>query len=154
MFADDPLTDSMAASLGSLPKLRLVDIYADISDEALVLLCASRSIEELRISHCDKVTERGFAAMESLPLNKLQLGGRRSTTLGSVFEHLAHIKSLRDVSVDVKAVTDEQLAWISEMTWLEQLNLDGWYGGQAHALSREQHDWLQSRLPNATIEVW
>ena len=128
-----------AACLATLPHLRNVGICAEMSDDSLLALCASRSICEISLWRCGQLTERGFARLSALPLERFNLWNTGWDE--RVFEYLAGIKSLSYVGVEIGAVSDDQLANIARMTGLDEILLiNGTAPGPI--LSDEQFAWL------------
>lgn len=118
------VSDAGLAALGELGSLKHLDLSGTkISDGGLKHLAKLEQLESLSLEST-KVTEQGLAYLEPLQsLESLRLyTGSPTTDVGA--EHLAKLKSLRQLS-DRLVITDKGVAQLATLPHLERLMLSG-----------------------------
>lgn len=145
---DGTFTETKATQIAAIPRLRELALYAEISDDVIVALSASESLEDLSLHLSQQVTERGLRALERLPLKRLVLHGAAVDV--SFLDSLARMRSLREATVRLANVSDEQIMALPKIATIQKLTLTE-YGDHSPALSDAQLALLKTRLPRAVI---
>ncbi len=93
-----------------------------VTDDGLAALRGAHSIEQLRLTYCENVTDRGLEYAWHLPLQILDLKGT-SVTDNACKGISSHFPNLTDLTVQETAITDQGINNLIPLKKLSLLNL-------------------------------
>jgi hypothetical protein len=94
-----------------------------LADSVLKVLCGLTKLRELRITHCEKLTDTGLSYLQHLPrLSSIELRGSNFTDEGA--RQISKVKGLTQLSlIGWERLTDKGLYYLSKIKSLESLDL-------------------------------
>jgi len=94
-----------------------------LTDNILKVLCGLTKLRKLRITHCEKLTDKGLSSLQHLPqLSCIELRGSNFTDEGA--RQISKVKGLKQLSlIGWEQLTDKGLYYLSKIKSLESLDL-------------------------------
>lgn len=94
-----------------------------LTDNVLKVLCGLKRLRKLRITHCEKLSDRGLSYLQHLPrLSAIELRGSNFTDEGA--RQISKVKGLKQLSmIGWEGLTDRGLYYLSKIKSLESLDL-------------------------------
>jgi internalin A len=119
------VTDADLAKVAQLRSLKKLDLsHTKITDAGLEHLKPLQNAVELNCHYAESLTEDGVAHLKGWKnLEHLNLCGTKVTS--RVFEHLAHLTSLRSLDLGFAQIDDEGFEHLTGLSHLEKLAIGG-----------------------------
>lgn len=94
-----------------------------LTDNVLKVLCGLKRLRKLRITHCEKLSDRGLSSLQHLPrLSSVELRGSIFSDEGA--RQISKVKGLKQLSmIGWEGLTDRGLYYLSKIKSLESLDL-------------------------------